>query len=97
MALVQLKLSRVLDGDDALIGRDEAGEHVEQRGLAGAGPAGDDDIAAPEDAGRRKSRDCTLNVPNAMRVQIREWILGELPDGQDAAIQGDGRNDCVDS
>jgi hypothetical protein len=35
--LVELELFRVLDGDDALVVRNEAREHVEQRGLAGTG------------------------------------------------------------
>ena len=38
--LLQHELGRVLDGDDALVGRDVAREDVEQRGLAGAGAAG---------------------------------------------------------
>ena len=42
--LLELELGGVLDGDDALVGRDGAREHVEQRRLAGAGAAGDDDV-----------------------------------------------------
>ena len=42
----QPQLGGVLDGDDALAGRDAAGEGVEQRGLAGAGAARDEDVAA---------------------------------------------------
>jgi hypothetical protein len=38
---------------------------------------------------RRKSRACTLRVPNGIR--------GELPDGQDAAVQGYRRDDRVDA
>ena len=37
--LVQLELGGVLDRDDALVLGDERGEHVERRGLAGAGAA----------------------------------------------------------
>ena len=32
--LTQLELGSVLNGDDALVRRDEAGEHVERRGLS---------------------------------------------------------------
>ena len=39
--LLQLQLGRVLDRDDALVLRDEARQHVEQRRLAGAGAARD--------------------------------------------------------
>ena len=49
--LAQLQLGGVLDGDDALVVRDEDGEHVEQRRLAGAGAAGDDDVQPRDDAG----------------------------------------------
>ena len=44
--LLQLQLGGVLAGDDALVGVDEAGQAVEQRGLARAGAAGDQHVAA---------------------------------------------------
>ena len=44
--LLQLKLGRVLAGDDPLVVLDVVGQAVEQRRLAGAGTAGDDDVAA---------------------------------------------------
>ena len=44
--LLELKLGRVLAGDDALVVLDVAGEAVEQRRLARAGAAGDEDVAA---------------------------------------------------
>ena len=56
--LLELQLGRVLDGDDALVVGDEAREHVEQRRLAGAGAAGDEDVQPRLDrrrAGARRS------------------------------------------
>ena len=50
VALPQHQLGGVLDRDDALAVADEAREDVEQRRLAGAGAARDDDV---EPAGRR--------------------------------------------
>jgi hypothetical protein len=44
--LLQLKFGGVFAGDDALAVVDEAGEAVEQRRLARAGTAGDQDVAA---------------------------------------------------
>src|SRR5690606_25145794 len=44
--LLQLKLGRVLAGDDAFLAVDIVGQAVEQRRLAGTGAARDDDIAA---------------------------------------------------
>ena len=49
--LPQLQFGRVFDGDDALVFRNELGEHVEQRGLAGAGTARNDDVQARLHAG----------------------------------------------
>ena len=55
VALVELELLRVLDGDDALAVRDERRQHVEQRRLAGAGTARDDDVQAAFDAGPQEA------------------------------------------
>ena len=48
--LAQLELGGVLDGDDALVVRDEGRQHVEQRRLARAGAAGDEDVEPRLDA-----------------------------------------------
>ena len=55
VALVELELLGVLDGDDALAVRDERREHVEQRRLAGAGAAGHDDVELALDAGPQEA------------------------------------------
>ncbi len=44
--LLQLQFGRVFNGDDALFGRDEGRQSVQQRGLSGAGSARDDDVHA---------------------------------------------------
>ena len=46
MRLLELQLGRVLAGDDALVELDVARQAVQQRRLAGAGAAGDHDVAA---------------------------------------------------
>ena len=46
MRLLQLKFGGVFAGDDALFGVDVGGQAVQQRGLARAGTAGDQDVAA---------------------------------------------------
>ena len=51
VVLVQPELGGVLDGDDPLVVGDERRQHVEGRGLAGAGAAGDEDVEAALDAG----------------------------------------------
>ncbi len=58
VVLRQAQFRRVLDRHDALRVRDEAAEDVEERRLAGAGAAGDDDVAPVVDgqlAGTRPS------------------------------------------
>ena len=44
VVLLELQLGRVLDRDHAMVGLDEAGERVQQRRLARAGAARDDDV-----------------------------------------------------
>src|SRR5277367_4233359 len=44
--LLELELGCVLAGDDSLVDVDIVGQAVEQRGLAGAGAAGNEDVAA---------------------------------------------------
>src|SRR5215217_2235337 len=50
-------LGRVLDRDDPLVGGDVAGEAVEQRRLAGAGAAGDQDVGPGLHGGRQEVHD----------------------------------------
>jgi hypothetical protein len=54
--LLELDFRRVLDGHDALIIWNIGGEHVQQRGFAAAGTAGDDDVQPAFDAGFEKCR-----------------------------------------
>ena len=54
--LLQLQLGGVLDGGDALVVRDERRQGVEQRRLAAAGAAGDQDVDPGLDAGRQELR-----------------------------------------
>ena len=61
--LPQHQLGGVLDGDDALALGDEAGQHVQQRRLAGAGAAADDDVQRgwrPPRSGSRASAGSAL-------------------------------------
>ena len=51
MGLLQLQLGRVLDGDDPLVVRNEAGQDIEHGGLAGAGTAGDEHVEPPANDG----------------------------------------------
>ena len=54
--LQEPQLGRVLDGDDPLGGRNEGGDGVQERRLAGAGAAGDEDVELALDALARGTR-----------------------------------------
>ena len=65
--LVHLQFGRVLDRDDALLRRDEAGEHVEERRLTGAGAAADQTVQPRLDAAGRGSRASAASSRRAPR------------------------------
>ncbi len=50
VVLIEIEFGRVFDGDDALVARKKMREHVEQRRLARAGAAADDDVQPRLDA-----------------------------------------------
>ena len=70
VVLLELELGRVLDRDDALVVRDEGGQRVQQRRLAGAGAAGDQHVELARDAGGQELRGLGVSVPNAIRSSI---------------------------
>ena len=95
--LVQLELGGVLDGDDALVGGDERRDDVERGRLAGAGTAGDDDVAAAEHAGPQEVAHGRREGAEGDQVGVGERVLGELADGEHRAVERDGRDDGVDA
>src|SRR5205085_6908445 len=54
--VIDLQLGRVLDGDHALVVRDEARDDVEARGLTGARAARDQDVHSTQDGGLQELR-----------------------------------------
>ncbi len=96
--LLELQFGGVFDGDDALGVRDEAGENVEQRGLAGAGAAGDEHVQAGLHD-RRQQLEHRLGEALVRRSCCagRDWIAAEAADGKAGAVEGQRRNDGVDA
>ena len=95
--LLQLQFGRVLAGDDALVVVDELRQAVEQRGLAGAGAAGDQrvDAAAADDLE-------DLGALRRDRAEVdelveRQLVLLELTDGERGAVDRERRHDHVDA
>src|SRR6266567_662652 len=84
-------------GDDPLAVLDEAGQHVEQGGLAGAGPAGDHRVDARaadhfEDLGAFPS---DRAIPD--QLIEREFVAPELADRQGGPVERQRRHDDVDA
>ena len=95
--LLQLQFRRVFAGDDPLVGFDVVGQAIEQRRLARARAAGDDDVAAHaaddlEDfgAGRR-------NRAETRELIERQLVLLEFADRQRGAVDRQRRGDDVDA
>jgi hypothetical protein len=95
--LVELQLLRVLDGHDALVRRDERREHVERRGLAGAGTTRDDDVQATDDAGLEEPRGVRVQRAEADEIVDLVRVGGELSDGEVRAADREGMDDRVDA
>ena len=95
--VVDLQLGRVLDGDHALVVRDEARDHVERRRLAGAGAAGDEDVHAPEHRGLEKLRHGRAEAALVLQVLDAEDRVLELADRQRRAVDRGRPDDGVDA
>ena len=92
-----LQFGGVLDGDDALVVRDERREVVQQRRLARARAADDQDVQAGLHAGleevhhlRRAGLEADVVVPG-------DRIAAEPPDGHARPVDRQRRNDRVDA
>ncbi len=97
MRLLQLELGGVLAGDDALVVLDIVGQAVQQRGLAGAGTAGDQHVAADaaddlQDLGAFRRDRAELD-----QLVERQLVLLEFADGERGAVDGERRHDGVDA
>ena len=97
MRLLQLQLRRVLAGDDALIRRDVAGQAVEQGGLARAGAAGDQDVAAAMADDRKQRLGLRRQRAESDELVERQPLAPEFADGERRAVEGEGRKDDIDA
>ena len=97
VALPHHQLGGVLDRDDALEVRDEAGEHVEQRRLAGAGAARHDDV---QPAGDRRAQEIEHRLRHRLAL---DEVVGAEPAGakppnrERRAVDRERRDDRVDA
>jgi hypothetical protein len=95
--MVEGQLGGILDRHDALVPGYQAGEHVQQRRLAGPSAARDEQVAAVDHAQAQE-----LEHPPVQRA-ARKQVVGaepppaEAPDGHRRAAQRDRRDDHVDA
>ena len=97
VVLLELKLRRVLDRDDALAGRDEGAHRVQRRRLAGARTTRDQDVELALHARGDELRRARSDGAERDQVVDRVRIARELPDRHRRAAEGEWRDDRVDT
>ncbi len=97
MRVVDLELGRVLDGDDTLVVRDEARDHVQRGRLPRAGAAGDEDVHASKHRRLQELRHRGAQASFVLQVLNAEDRVLELADRQRGAVDGGGPDDRVDA
>ena len=95
--LLHLDLDRVLNRDDALCFRDVGRERVEERGLAGTGTAGDEDVQFDLHAGLQELHHVFGDRAGVDQVVHLQLVGAEFSDGDRRAFGCDGRNHDVDT
>ena len=95
--LLEPQLGRVLDRRHPLVGGDEGREGVEQRRLAAAGAARDDDVDPGLDAGREELDHLRRDRLVRIRSSTRSGLAPEPADREQGAVQGQRRDDRVDA
>ncbi len=97
MRLLQLQFGRVLAGDDALFLVDVVRQAVEERRLAGARTAGDDDVAATRPMILRTSAPAGEMAPNLTSWSSVSLSFLNLRMVSAVAVDGERRRDDVDA
>ena len=88
--VIDLQLGRILDRDQAFAARDEAREHVEQRRLAAAGAAANQDVEASHDADIEKIGHAPVERARRHEILDRHSLGRKLADGQAGAAESEG-------
>ncbi|CRI64972.1 hypothetical protein THIOKS12210017 [Thiocapsa sp. KS1] len=95
MGLLKLQLGGVFDGDDTLVRGNETGEDVEQRGLAGAGAAGDQDVESASDRRLKHATDRRGQLAELDEPFHREPIDREASNRHHGAVECQRRDDGI--
>src|SRR5438874_5285355 len=97
VCLTKLELRGVFDGDDALVGGNEAGQDVQQRRLARRGPARDQDAQPAVDRRPQELHHVLGGAAHLQEVGRPKLVSRKLPDRETRAVDGQRRKDDVDS
>ena len=97
MGLLELQFGGVLAGDDALVDVDIGGQTVEQRRLARAGTAGDEDVTARAADHGQHARAFGRDRAVADQILELELVLAELTNGERGTVERQRRRDDVDA
>src|SRR5260370_18053848 len=92
VTLLQLELGCVLDRDDPLIAWDVARHHVEERGLAAAGAAADENVRSRHHASLEKPKSALAAAPELYHPILVEPAADELADVQQRTFDRHLRN-----
>ena len=95
--LLQPQFGGILDRHDAFLRQDRRGQGVEQSGLAAAGAAGNQHIETGANAGGQKINHFLGDGVSGHHVAHLQGLAAEMPDRHERAIQGERRNDGVDT
>ena len=97
MCLAQTQLSRVFDGDDALVFRNVGRENVEQGGFSGAGAASDHNVQPRLDAALEQLQHALGERQLLDQVLALQGVASETANGKQRAVHGYGWNSRVDA
>ena len=93
--LLQLEFCRVFNRDNSLFNRNVAGEHVQQSGLAGTGPARNDNVQPRANTGRQEFEQLGSRGLIGNQVRGQQRTLGKPANGDQRPVQGDGTQNGV--
>jgi hypothetical protein len=97
VGLLQPQLGRILDGHDALVLGNVAGERIEQRRLSGAGSAADQDVEARLHAALQQFQHSFGERQPGDQVLALHPMAAETADAKQRSIDGYGRDGGVDA
>ena len=97
VGLLQTELGGVLNRDDALFGRNERRQRIEQGGLAAAGAAGNQNVHAGAHAGGQEIHHFQGNGFLGHQVCGQDRMHAKAPNRNQGAIQGQRRNNRIDA